>query len=1088
MSSKSFLHFVLRSHMAKKVKKIVWFCGRNFIRAAWLGFLVLFFLSGIFFWRVHDRPWDVTFAKSYIEAALRDDLTGNHAELDKAVLYWPDLRGALFLEIKGAKVLDPDGVPIISVGHAAVSFSRVGLLSGRVMPKAIILKNPSIKLLRDSNGIGLDIGMSGQPQSQKQIDLSTRVFRHAAQPGRDSSSNSIISRLEAFSIEDARVIIDDKISQQTWSLPDFNFSAESTEIGLNAVLNVDLPEAGLETSRLSVDFDYIWDEKTVQLNGTLEAVDIKAIANKVPEISDLQDQDIVFDAEFNTILDEHFLPTDVRLKVHSDKGHISHPMWSDAPVPYSDMILNMSYNYPGKTLRFDETKIQFGDVPFSIAANITHTEDSAKGPVTLTIGDIQQSDVKPIWPKALEGDGTEVWIVQRMSEGRFKDLTARFDFIAEKQKPEENSVENKEAADTDMPETGWSFDVQNLIAEFKAEDMTIDYRSPLDKAVNTYGKGTYTLDDDELNIEVDRGKIGAMSANGAVFKFKNISKKGQGIADLSIPLKGGISDVLRYVAKEPINLGDKIGMKPSEVKGQADLKVTLNFPTRADVLVEDFKIGIDGTLTDVLFPDVIQKLDLSGGPLSFKVDKGDILLSGKGMLDNREMDFTWQTFLELKGKSYIEKIEAKITADPNLRQQFGIDLSDFLEGSALLDVRYVQKTRTKAEAQVFVDAEPARFFISPFGVEKPPGEAAKAEFTALFHKGLLQKIENLNVSGEGFAVDGAVLGFIQNSNNETELHSGRFADFTADQTGGDLDFVFDESGAVSIDLDAKTLDAQPLMEGESEDELSRGEDESAAPVYSYPAMRINARAENMLTAPGKSISNASVTLDIDAQGRYDIFLIHADMAEGVFRLDFDHKREGGPAFIFQSDNAGVFLSSFDVFNDMRGGTIEVKGNQDKDNPRSIVGRAKINNFKVVQAPALAKLVSFFSMGGLADTLAGEGLSFRKLESDFKWIYKPGGSLVEIKKGRTSGNSLGLLFDGTFNMRNGEVDVSGTAVPISGVNKFIGKIPLVGDILTGGSGGVFAATYSLKGTSEKLRVTVNPLAALAPGIVRRILFE
>ncbi|MDX2223646.1 MAG: hypothetical protein SFV21_12905, partial [Rhodospirillaceae bacterium] len=47
---------------------------------------------------------------------------------------------------------------------------------------------------------------------------------------------------------------------------------------------------------------------------------------------------------------------------------------------------------------------------------------------------------------------------------------------------------------------------------------------------------------------------------------------------------------------------------------------------------------------------------------------------------------------------------------------------------------------------------------------------------------------------------------------------------------------------------------------------------------------------------------------------------------------------------------------------------------------------------------------------------------------------------------------------------------------------------VGDILTGGEkgSGIFAATYRWQGPLATAAPTVNPLAALAPGILRKIL--
>ena len=47
--------------------------------------------------------------------------------------------------------------------------------------------------------------------------------------------------------------------------------------------------------------------------------------------------------------------------------------------------------------------------------------------------------------------------------------------------------------------------------------------------------------------------------------------------------------------------------------------------------------------------------------------------------------------------------------------------------------------------------------------------------------------------------------------------------------------------------------------------------------------------------------------------------------------------------------------------------------------------------------------------------------------------------------------------------------------------------IIGDILTGGDA-LFAATYSMKGPSSNPKITMNPLSVLAPGFLRKILFE
>jgi hypothetical protein len=97
-------------------------------------------------------------------------------------------------------------------------------------------------------------------------------------------------------------------------------------------------------------------------------------------------------------------------------------------------------------------------------------------------------------------------------------------------------------------------------------------------------------------------------------------------------------------------------------------------------------------------------------------------------------------------------------------------------------------------------------------------------------------------------------------------------------------------------------------------------------------------------------------------------------------------------------------------------------------------------------------------------------------------------LIKIKDGQTSGASLGLTFEGRIDKWANTLDIGGTIIPVSDLNKLVSAIPLVGDILTGGGGGVFAATYTIQGPKDQPTVMVNPLSVLAPGILRKLFFE
>jgi hypothetical protein len=93
--------------------------------------------------------------------------------------------------------------------------------------------------------------------------------------------------------------------------------------------------------------------------------------------------------------------------------------------------------------------------------------------------------------------------------------------------------------------------------------------------------------------------------------------------------------------------------------------------------------------------------------------------------------------------------------------------------------------------------------------------------------------------------------------------------------------------------------------------------------------------------------------------------------------------------------------------------------------------------------------------------------------------------ISFKDARASGPSLGFTADGKIYTHAEVINLEGTVVPAYLINSLFGKIPLLGDLFTGGKkgGGIFAANYKMTGTIENPIVSVNPLSALAPGIFR-----
>jgi hypothetical protein len=87
----------------------------------------------------------------------------------------------------------------------------------------------------------------------------------------------------------------------------------------------------------------------------------------------------------------------------------------------------------------------------------------------------------------------------------------------------------------------------------------------------------------------------------------------------------------------------------------------------------------------------------------------------------------------------------------------------------------------------------------------------------------------------------------------------------------------------------------------------------------------------------------------------------------------------------------------------------------------------------------------------------------------------------------AGPSLGLTGAGAYNLDRDDLDVDGVIAPSPRLNlSMLGNVPVIGDLLISRRGeGVFGMTYSINGPAASPRVGVNPVSAMAPGILRRI---
>jgi hypothetical protein len=153
-----------------------------------------------------------------------------------------------------------------------------------------------------------------------------------------------------------------------------------------------------------------------------------------------------------------------------------------------------------------------------------------------------------------------------------------------------------------------------------------------------------------------------------------------------------------------------------------------------------------------------------------------------------------------------------------------------------------------------------------------------------------------------------------------------------------------------------------------------------------------------------------------------------------------------------------------------------KNNESKSN-------LKIYDFKLKELPVLTKILSLASLQGIADLLSGEGIRFTEFEMNFD----NKADLMTINEIYAIGPAISILMEGYIEKDN-LISLRGTLVPATTINKTIGLIPLIGNILVGKKvgEGVFGVSFKIKGPPQDLETTVNPIKTLTPRFITRTL--
>ena len=659
-------------------------------------------------------------------------------------------------------------------------------------------------------------------------------------------------------------------------------------------------------------------------------------------------------------------------------------------------------------------------------------------------------DALTFWPKFSVPE-TRAYLVQRLVSGQLEqiDLMMRLD-------PEQL---NAAFAEKPVPDSAIL-----LNAKISAAVMQPNDELPLLSGMS----GTVRVTGTRAVVWLDQGKVTVGDKSLALLEGQyaiNDTSARPSLANITFKLKGPASGLIEALQMPALRGLTPPKLSPDQVKGQVEMTASVVLPMVATPAEQDVKTEAQGRFSNFSVERVFGKERLEGGSLGFTFGADGLSIKGDARLAGMPSHLIYQQGRKDKEPT----IQLSLTIDDTARQRLGVKWGQQLTGPILAKV-LIAPAPAKAGAQVDLDLTKAAVNGLLPGWTKPAGRSAKlslrmlsgADDSTLLRDLLLDGGPNMAVRGD---VDLSHDGLI----TQAQLPSVKLS------ANDEMRVEMDRSGPVlKVQVRATTLDARPFLKQEFS--------ASSPTTSSSGDLDLDLKAGTVTGYTNQTMHNVDLRMG-HRGGEIREFRLSGRFGSQSVVGQMGRSETGSSALLIESADAGDFLRFLDLYRRMQGGRILLQI-ATAGEPRN--GLMIINDFALKDDPALSGVLKVQPLpaGQAGAQQSGESniVNFSKLRAQ----YTLGGGKFTVQDAVMWGTTMGGTLEGTLDYASDRADMTGTFVPLYGLNNILTQIPLFGPLLMGGSNaGIFALNFRIAGTVTNPTVSINPLSAVAPGIFRKL---
>ncbi|MBW6396458.1 AsmA-like C-terminal region-containing protein [Roseomonas sp. HJA6] len=1019
-------------------------------------------------WRLQEGPLPLPMLARELEKAFDTGRDGARLQIGEVAIAWAGWRegqrSPIELTMRQVEAIGADGVMHADLPDATLSLSPAWLLRGVLAPRALTVSGLTLRATRSEDGtLSLDLRRGDTEAAaageEPPAGEASPLLDLAAQLMRPPSDDAPLSALRSVRLSDTRLIVVDRQLGRSWTA-----EIDALALTRRAGGGIDLAGSGglaLGAERLGLRVAGTIDGATGRGRATVTVPTVRpaALARNAPRLAPLAMIDAPATLAVDVQLDGLRIPSMALARLRIGPGAID--LGAKGRIALASLEADVTLEE--ETLRIERAVLHPAQPSVLRAAaaapTITGQAEARRAGAQWRIeaqfglDQVAAADLGFYWPAGI-ARGAREWLTENLTDGVARDgnwrLTATVD-----------------------PATG-AFALASLDGTLDAEGLEVHWLRPIPPAAHANGRARFGLD--AIEIDLTGGNQSGTAIEVREGKVRIGFTTDPEIAEIELVVGGPAADVWALLRQPRLGLFRSRPPPVDSVTGTLrEGRLSLGFPMIAELPIEAMRISATGRAADIRIPRLVLGKDLERGAFDFTADPQGLRVNGTATVQGIAVRIQ-QTADFRNGPANQVVSRETVTGRAEVGQiaAFGLDPRPFVTGAVGLDIRNETRRNGQGRVQLRTDLRDARLSIDALAWAKPPGVAGQGEATFVLANGQLTAIDGIRVETADAQMRGRGTQLRRNMPRRIEIqqaHLGR------SRFSGELVPPEGPGGDWTIAMRGPVLDIAPVLaRSGSAAEGEAGGDDGAG-------VSLEAHFDRVLLQGDAALSGITATLGVNGRGLLAAAQVRGRVVGGG-SLDLSVAPQLGRRRLrLTSDNGGALLRAFGVLRTIQGGRLSVDATYAHDRSGApLAGTAELEEFAVENAPAVGKLLQAMSVFGVFEALSGQGLTFASLTAPFTLTPE---ALV-LDDARAFSMSLGLTARGRIDRRRDAIDMEGTIVPAYVFNSLLGRIPLLGRIFSPEQGGgLFAATYRIRGPLADPAVSVNPLAALTPGFLRGI---